>query len=740
MAVDPNTSAIITSANDVRPSFAYAPENPDPVAAPAISGGAPNVPTQAPNVGTPSATAPAVPTSSNKLLHGFIGSVLSGTLKALAGPPTAQYVTDKDGRTIKDPNQVDTNAARGRRLAAHVFEGLGAGANVPPQKSGLASALAGMAAGAGAVTAEQRAADELARKQERENAEAVQQKILRRAQTARENVLTYTNFKHMIDEDLDRDPERKGNLDLVQAAKESDIPVSYITESELRQQHQDDMEKVKQDPSYEGIISTHRILPVDLVPVKGPDGLPLTNENGIPRMEGKFALIDGYHDGNIKLPASFVTDVQKYVSGTEGLKPGEEMSSEHFKTLRAEMLEGKKQEMAGWAKPELGWQGDTPIQINSNNPQKTRSFPTGIVPNVENKPEDTAAQKKLREAQTREADAKAKEALANAAAATQGLGSGTISKDAIDNVIKSYGNLPKSAQAVLKSLNPNQQSDVLQLWAGRKDPKDFTTNPRKGSGEISRAQATRLVQVFDPTWRENKFETVKRLDDDFTSGKTGTAIQGFGQLMQHMAEAVQDSNNFQRTNSPILDIPLNKLRSQVGGNAEIKALDADIIAARNEWMNVIKNGHAADKAETDAAAVLLSDSSSPRQILTAINAMGKQSVARLGEINNRYKTVTGANYPNIISPEAKAAAESLGLGPNIARFSSGGTLFSGASPIANRGANSNPQSGQSQGGQNMPPVPQGMTRIQDSQGGFHDIPKDKLQAAQQRDPGLKVIQ
>jgi len=87
-------------------------------------------------------------------------------------------------------------------------------------------------------------------------------------------------------------------------------------------------------------------------------------------------------------------------------------------------------------------------------------------------------------------------------------------------------------------------------------PEGFHNQSTKGQRRNQRAQATRLVQVFDPTWRENKYETVKKLDDDFTSGKTGTSIQGFGQLMQHMAEAVQDSNNFQRTNSPVLDIPL----------------------------------------------------------------------------------------------------------------------------------------------------------------------------------------
>lgn len=40
---------------------------------------------------------------------------------------------------------------------------------------------------------------------------------------------------------------------------------------------------------------------------------------------------------------------------------------------------------------------------------------------------------------------------------------------------------------------------------------------------------------------------------------------------------------------------------------------------------------------------------------------------------------------------------------------------------------------------NLPPVPNGMVRFQDSQGAYHNIPEGNLEAAKKRDPGLKVI-
>src|ERR1700687_1097334 len=42
----------------------------------------------------PGVTAPATPPSPNRGLHGFIGSVLSGTLSALAGKAPTKYITD----------------------------------------------------------------------------------------------------------------------------------------------------------------------------------------------------------------------------------------------------------------------------------------------------------------------------------------------------------------------------------------------------------------------------------------------------------------------------------------------------------------------------------------------------------------------------------------------------------------------------------------------------------------------
>src|SRR5882757_1818347 len=162
----------------------------------------------------PAVVTPAVPPSPNKGLHNFINSFLSSTVGALAGKPETRYITDADGRVVKDPNQpADTLGDKGRRLAAHALEGLGAGAQVQNRGSGLANALAGMGAGASAVTADKRAADDKAKKEERENAEAATQKTLRMHKIAELNATTASAWQHMMESDQDRDPARKQHMD-----------------------------------------------------------------------------------------------------------------------------------------------------------------------------------------------------------------------------------------------------------------------------------------------------------------------------------------------------------------------------------------------------------------------------------------------------------------------------------------------------------------------------------------------
>jgi hypothetical protein len=81
---------------------------------------------------------------------------------------------------------------------------LAAGGQVPQQKSGAASALAGLGAGASAATASAKAQDDKARQQEREDEEAKQRTILQKHEIAKGNALLATTWQHFMDTEQDR--------------------------------------------------------------------------------------------------------------------------------------------------------------------------------------------------------------------------------------------------------------------------------------------------------------------------------------------------------------------------------------------------------------------------------------------------------------------------------------------------------------------------------------------------------
>src|SRR5205807_9527634 len=70
--------------------------------------------------------------------------------------------------------------------------------------------------------------------------------------------------------------------------------------------------------------------------------------------------IGGMKDGKIALPASIVSDIQKYkkygdlasTPGLDGLKEGDEYDAKRFIRLYNAMLSAKKEVVGGWAKPE----------------------------------------------------------------------------------------------------------------------------------------------------------------------------------------------------------------------------------------------------------------------------------------------------------------------------------------------------------------------------------------------------
>jgi hypothetical protein len=615
-----------------------------------------------------------------------VGSVLG----ALAGEPGPSYSYDKSGKLVVTPPPPLSTSEKIKRIAANALIGLSA--PTPREKSGLASALAGVGAGFGAVRETQKEQDIRKRGQAKEEFEQEQRAELQKHQISSALALTARNWAEAQKLGVDLDPVRQSGIALMNAAKEANIPgVKTMTASE-----------------WEAAVEKNPELTREFIHVPAGFSAPTVDENGqiVKPGEGQITVIPATGDGQIALPQAFMTQVEKFapLSGrlskedVARIPAGHNIPVNQLPALIKAVEEGRNTWLNGEHSPILAWEADKPVLINPITQEPVSYSKPEMVPEVakeaERKQEESKAKQQLESAQAVEAVGKAKESLANAALAWENVnlaktGTPDERKAALDKLMGAYNNLPPDARGYLQNLSPENQATVLSIWAGRQDPKSLPTTIRKGTGQLSRQQIEALVERFDPTWRENKYEAVKKLDEDFTTGKDGIAISSFNQFMQHAAEAQDLSTRFARTNSMLLNMPLNEARKYLTGGEDAQLLGqlkTAITAASDEWGNFIKGQHAMTSDETRAKDDLINPNSPVRVILGALHTMGSQGVARLGAINERYKTVTGMDYPNLVQPESLNAAQILDLGDRVKHFRSGGTVFTGGSPLAPSGA------------------------------------------------------
>jgi hypothetical protein len=296
------------------------------------------------------AAPPVSTTSPNSHMHNFIGRVLT----ALAGPAPSNYQTDATtGRLVASSPQ-ESPSQKIRRITNNALIGLSAGAEIPQQKSGLASALAGLGAGAGAVRQQDQEQDLLRRKQAREDFEEQQQAMLHKVNVARLNALTLSTYFANLKMGNDLNPQYEDNRKTLDELKAANVPTQIINTDEAKQ-------KVSADKNF---ALTHTFLELGHVPMLDSDGHPILDANGQPREIGQVGVIDTAHEGKLAVPQATIDALKKYgkysqslSGGFDSLKAGDEVDMKQYIHLLFAIQEGEKSVLKGQAEAEDGFGG-----------------------------------------------------------------------------------------------------------------------------------------------------------------------------------------------------------------------------------------------------------------------------------------------------------------------------------------------------------------------------------------------
>lgn len=653
----------------------------------------PPAPTAPVSVTPPPAAAPAPAVQPGSSFRHLAPAMIGAILGHAAGPAPSRYTTDANGRIVTLPAAPESTSDKIRRIAAHALTGLAASSGQPEQKSGLANALAGAGEGAKGVTEQQERQDALSRAKAKEDFEQEQKTMLQRHQIMVGNTTAIRNLIEARKLQIDSDPERQAGIALADAAKQANIPgAEVISDAEWQA-------RIDASDDKEHFLATHSHFPAGFsTPEMSPDGQLLKEGSG------QVAIIPTTADGKLALPQQFLDQMKKYatLSGRvtkqdlDNLPAGHEIDVKQLPAMRLATEEGRNIWLKGESTPTLSYPTgkdgqpdlDHPTLINSVTREPIQALKAG---EVSSQAVEEQAKRKVEAAKEELQQGENRKNLAQAALAWQqvsdlkgGDPNDPAKKAALDGVYKAYSSLPPLAQGVLKNLKPEDQAALMQLWAGKVSPNDWSKMLRKGVNDINLRKGEALIGLFDPSWKSSKFEEVKKLEEKYQdpSNKLGGAIVANGQFLRHAAEAKEISDEFSRTSAPVLNMTMNEARKYLGGKGApmLGRLEVALTGASNEWENLIKSGHAQTAEESKQRALLADPATNIGTLAAVLYQMGSQGLDRLDETDQPYRTVTGQHYPGILSQPARDAAVKLGLGDRLKDYGEPGTVFTGPSP------------------------------------------------------------
>lgn len=248
----------------------------------------------------------------------------------------------------------------------------------------------------------------------------------------------------------------------------------------------------------------------------------------------------------------------------------------------------------------------------------------------------------------------------------------------------------KSVEQSIEQGDPNIVGDMLgkglvspdQVISSRNMSKAFYTQVIKAANASSMAATG---QPFDMKAAAGQYTYVKEFNNP--ASKVQAGITAGNTFLEHANDLFGVTNGYRTTNVKALNTPLNKIRDAFG-DPTYTQFAAAISPVKTEYDNALKAGYAPTAEDEKNSAVLLSDSSSPAQIEAAVKQMSHSVLRRLESTNQSYRTHTGVDYPNMISPDAAQAVRTLGLSTNL---QSGGS-FAGVPQRVNPGQSVTPQS------------------------------------------------
>ena len=215
--------------------------------------------------------------------------------------------------------------------------------------------------------------------------------------------------------------------------------------------------------------------------------------------------------------------------------------------------------------------------------------------------------------------------------------------------------------APLKELVPKVAGNIingdvtdLQSVAGRGDL-------AKGmlSDELHKQAVARGI---DPSeYSPGKLKAKVEKLEDYTSKKTSKNIQSFDTFLSHSSELYDDLQNLARTNSPYLNMALNKISDTAWSDPALAQLRTHLNNAKQEYQNFLAAGFSPKEIDAEHWDKVFDPNQSPKALLTATKDAGISAGDRLSALGRSYLSDMGTTFPSLLTPHGASVLKKFGV-------------------------------------------------------------------------------
>jgi len=226
--------------------------------------------------------------------------------------------------------------------------------------------------------------------------------------------------------------------------------------------------------------------------------------------------------------------------------------------------------------------------------------------------------------------------------------------------------IDKTADRYITSGDP---SSLSAYFSSRKDVKEKVENALYQKAVDMGVDPTR----FTGSALDNKAAAVK----DYTGnkkGSTGAQITSFNKVLGHMANAVDTSQRLASktlgsSRLPIMNTAMDVIGKQIGDDPDWAAFKTSLLPVQQEMSNYLAAGYAPKAEEASLMHAALDPHETPARIMATLKQLADTADIQLTEMGRTYLNATDTTNKNLLSPEAAASLQRLGVKSKAAAFS-----------------------------------------------------------------------